>query len=73
MEIWHIWVIAALILIIVEIFTQGFAVFCLALGALAAAIASACSAGAEGQLIWFAIVTLLSFVFVRPLLKSAGG
>ena len=45
MEIWHIWVIAALILIIVEIFTQGFAVFCLALGALAAAIASACSAG----------------------------
>lgn len=71
MEIWHIWVIAALILIIVEIFTQGFAVFCLALGALAAAIASACSAGAEGQLTWFAIVTLLSFVFVRPLLKKA--
>lgn len=71
MEIWHIWVIAALILVIVEIFTQGFAVFCLALGAVAAAVASACQAGLEGQLIWFSAVTLVSFVFVRPLLLKA--
>lgn len=71
MEIWHIWVIAALILIIVEIFTQGFAVFCLAVGAAAAAVAAACSAGAEGQLIWFAAVTLISFIFIRPLLLKA--
>ena len=68
MEIWHIWVIVALVLVILEIFTQGFAVFCLALGAAAAAVASACSAGIEGQLIWFSIVTLVSLVFVRPLL-----
>ena len=68
MEVWHIWVIAALVLVVVEIFTQGFAVFCLALGAGAAAVASACSAGIEGQLIWFSVVTLVSFVAVRPLL-----
>lgn len=33
MEIWHIWVIVALVLVVVEIFTQGFAVLCLAFGA----------------------------------------
>lgn len=68
MEVWHIWIIVALILVIVEIFTQGFAVFCLALGACAAAIASACSAGIEGQFIWFSVVTVISFVTVRPFL-----
>lgn len=68
MEIWHIWVIAALVLVVVEIFTQGFAVLCLAFGAGAAAIAAACSAELTGQLIWFSVVTLISFVLVRPML-----
>lgn len=71
MEIWHMWVIAALILVVVEIFTTGFAVICLAIGALAAAVDAACGGGAEGQLIWFAAATLLAFVFVRPLLLKA--
>lgn len=71
MEIWHMWVIAALILVVVEIFTTGFAVICLAIGALAAAVDAACGGGAEGQLIWFAAATLLAFVFVRPLLVKA--
>ena len=65
------WVIAALILVVVEIFTTGFAVICLAIGALAAAVDAACGGGAEGQLIWFAAATLLAFVFVRPLLVKA--
>ena len=71
MEIWHMWVIAALILVVVEIFTTGFAVICLAVGAIAAAVDAACGGGAEGQLIWFAAATLLAFVFVRPLLLKA--
>ena len=71
MEIWHMWVIAALILVVVEIFTTGFAVICLAVGAIAAAVDAACGGGAEGQLIWFAAATLLAFVFVRPLLVKA--
>lgn len=71
MEIWHMWVIAALILVVVEIFTTGFAVICLAIGALAAAVDATCGGGAEGQLIWFAAATLLAFVFVRPLLVKA--
>ena len=42
MEVWHIWIIVALILVIV--------------------------AGIEGQLIWFSVVTVISFVTVRPFL-----
>lgn len=78
MEVWHIWAIIALILVIIEIFTPGFAVLCLAFGAVAAAVASACSATFAWQLIWFSIVTLAAFVLVRPFLlktfkRSKGG
>lgn len=68
MEVWHIWAIIALVLVIIEIFTPGFAVLCLAFGAVAAAVASACSATFAWQLIWFSIVTLAAFVLVRPFL-----
>ena len=47
MEVWHIWAIVALIFIIVEIFTYGFAVICLGFGCIAASIASACGAGVQ--------------------------
>lgn len=40
METWHIWIIIALLLFIIEIFTSGFAIFCISVGAIAAAIAS---------------------------------
>ena len=71
MEIWHIWLISALVLVVVEIFTQGFAVLCLAIGAAAAALISAFAVGIEWQIVCFAIATLLSFVFIRPLLVKA--
>lgn len=68
METWHIWVILALILVIVEIFTSGFVIICLAVGSAAAAVASCCSSGIEGQLLWFSVATFLAFIAVRPLL-----
>ena len=71
MEIWHIWMIAALLLVVVEIFTQGFAVICLAIGAVAAAVASAFSPDIKVQLLWFSVFTIISFVTVRPLMIKA--
>lgn len=68
MEVWHFWAIAALVLFIVEIFTSGFAAVCLSIGAIAAAVASAAGSGAQGQIIWFAVFTLFSFVVVRPIM-----
>lgn len=66
MEPWHIWIIVALIFFIMEIFTPGFAVACLSIGAIGSAIASACDLGFKYQILVFAIMTLLAFVLVRP-------
>lgn len=68
MEIWHIWIIIALLLFIIEILTSGFALFCISVGAIAAAIASGLDVGLKGQLVWFSIATLASYVTVRPLM-----
>lgn len=68
MDTWHIWVILALILVIVEIFTSGFVVICFAVGAAAAAVASCLSSGIQGQILWFSVATFLAFIAVRPLL-----
>lgn len=68
MEIWHIWIIAALLLFIVEIFTSGFAVICIAVGALGGAVATLLNAPFWGQLLAFAVVTLIALFAVRPLM-----
>ena len=64
---WHIWVIIALVLFIIEFFTSGFAVACFSIGALAAAIGSACHCSLIWQIVLFAVFSFLAFVFVRPL------
>ena len=69
MEIWLYWIIAALILFIVELFTAGFAVICLSIGAGGAAIAAACGASLEMQFLTFAIVTIIALAGVRPLME----
>lgn len=68
MEPWHIWIIVALIFFIVEIFTPTFAVACLSIGAIGSAIASACDLAFKYQILVFAVVTLLAFVLVRPVI-----
>ncbi|WP_304582232.1 MULTISPECIES: NfeD family protein [Bacteria] len=68
MELWHIHIIVALIFIMIEIFTSGFAVICFAFGAIGSAVASACGASIEMQLLCFCLCTLLAFVAVRPFL-----
>lgn len=66
MEIWHIWIIIAVILLIVEIFTTGFLTAALALGCIVAAIAAYFNFGVEIQLLSFSIGTLIGFFGVRP-------
>lgn len=71
MEIWHIWAALALIMVIIEIFTVGFFAICMAFGAAGAAISSAVTESLSWQIVVFAVVTLLSFLFVRPLINKA--
>ena len=68
METWHIWIIVALLLVIVEIFTSGFAVICLAFGAVGGAIACAFDASLQMQLLAFALTSFVALLLVRPLL-----
>ena len=69
MEIWIYWVIGALVLFIIEMFTAGFAVVCLSFGCLGSAIAASCNTSLEWQLSIFAIVSFIALIAVRPLLK----
>lgn len=65
---WHIWILAALLLFIVEIFTSGFGVLCFAVGCVAAALLALLDAGINPQLIAFCCATFLAFILVRPIL-----
>jgi membrane protein implicated in regulation of membrane protease activity len=65
-EIWHIWIIAAVILFIVEIFAPSFIFGSVAMGCFAAGVVSIFDFGIKIQLIAFAIGTLIAFFGIRP-------
>lgn len=67
MEVYQIWLIAAIILVILEIATAGFGVICFAIGAGFAALAAGLGANVTWQIVIFAIVSLLTFIFLRPI------
>ena len=70
MEPWHIWIIVALAFFILEVFTPGFAVACLSIGAIGAAIGTVCGLTLKFQILVFALASLLAFVLVRPVLLN---
>ena len=70
MEAWHIWVIIALLFVVIEMFTTGFAVMCISFGCLFAAGVSLFDLGIEWQLSAFAVGTVLSFLLVRPVVQK---
>lgn len=65
-EPYHYWIIAALICFIIEIFTAGFAIICFSIGALCGALAVWLGLGIVWQIVFFAVGTFISFVFIRP-------
>ena len=66
MEIWQIWVIAALLFFIVEILTSGFAIACLSVGCLFSAVGAAFELSMTWQVALFALGSFLAFIFIRP-------
>lgn len=66
MEVYQIWLIIAIVLVIVEICTAAFGSICFAIGAGLAALAAALGGGVTWQIIVFAAVSLLTFIFLRP-------
>ena len=65
-SVWLIWALVAVVCVIVEIFTVGFAVVCFAFGAVAASVCAACGLALWWQIAAFVVFTSLAFIFVRP-------
>ena len=66
MTIWQIWLLVAAVLVVIEIFTSGFAVACFSVGCVFGAILAACNLSLTWQIVAFAIGSFLAFVFIRP-------
>ncbi|TKG90170.1 NfeD family protein [Puteibacter caeruleilacunae] len=71
-EFWHIWLIAALIFFIMEIFIPSFVVFNFGVGALTGSAAAALDVSLELQIAIFCIGTLISFFAIRPVIIKYG-
>lgn len=66
MVAYQIWLIVALLLVIFEICSATFGAICFAIGAGFSALAAGLGANLTWQIVIFAIVSLLTFIFLRP-------
>ncbi len=67
---WLWWLIAAAILVIVELLTNTFAAFCLVGGCALALVAALIGFGIEVQLVAAAIGSVIAFIAFKPLIKK---
>lgn len=68
MELWVIWIIVGILLIIGEIFTPGFLLACFGLACCAAGLIAALTFGLRAQIITFSLTTLALFFGIRPIM-----
>lgn len=66
MTVWQIWLIVALVFVIIEIFTSGFAVACFSVGCVFGSIIDAIGLSSTWQFLGFSVGTFLAFIFIRP-------
>lgn len=70
MEIWHLWMVGGIVLLVVEMFTPGFVAAAVAVGCLAAVLPAFLGAGPAWQLGALGVGTLAVFVGARPFLRT---
>lgn len=68
MHDWQVWIVAALMLLVAEMFAPGFWLACVAVGSLAAALVAAVLPGLVAPVLTFSAATVLSLVALRPFL-----
>ena len=69
-EIWHVWLLAAVLLFMIEIFMTSFIAVCIGLGALIAGVGAYLGLNVTQQLFLFAGFTFLSLFLIRPFAKK---
>lgn len=67
LEPWHAWIIAGVVLLIVEVVTPGFVVACFGIGCLAAGLVSPLGVGLSWEIAVFCAASLVLLVTLRPL------
>lgn len=67
---WTLWLVAAAALLLLEVFTPGFLLACLAVGAVGASAGAALEWPVEAQLALFSVFSGLSLWLLRPLLRT---
>ncbi|MDD6393750.1 MAG: NfeD family protein [Prevotella sp.] len=65
-HMWQLWALISLICLIMELTMGDFFIMCFAIGGVCSAIASAIGINGVGQIIVFAIFTIISLLLVRP-------
>ena len=65
----YFWLIAGLLLLLVELLTPGFVVACFGIGALLAILPAALGASVTWQVITFCIGSLLALLLLRPMVR----
>lgn len=66
----QLWLVAAIVLFILEVITPGFVLANFGVAALAAGVVAWAGGGMVAQVITFCVVCLLSFVTIRPFLQK---
>ena len=66
MQAYQIWLIVTILLLIFEICSATFGAICFAIGAGGSALAAGLGANITWQIIIFVVVSLLTFIFLRP-------
>lgn len=65
-HLWQLWALVSLACLILELTNGDFFIMCFAIGGVFSAVAAALGAGGVAQVIVFAVFTILSLLFVRP-------
>ena len=65
-HLWQVWAVIAVVCLILELTAGDFFIICFSIGAVFAGICDPLGLGFYGQIVVFAIFTLLSLYFVRP-------
>jgi len=70
MEVWQTWIVVAVALFILEIFTPGFILACFGFGCLGAGMMDYLGFGVIYQIAAFSIVSFILFLTIRPIVKK---
>lgn len=66
-NMWQVWAVVAIVCLILELSSGDFFIICLSIGAVFAVVAAAIGLNVYWQLLVFAVFSLLSVIFVRPI------